>query len=86
MIIFKKPSEFLILVKEQLENIFSSKKTLVQCIKETNQELFKDKKTFKLKKFVDLSYNNYIAKIKHNYLIYRDNQKKNIIKREYSMF
>ena len=65
---------------EQLENIFSSKKTLEQCIKETNQELFKDKKTFKLKKFVDLSYNNYIAKIKHNYLIYRDNQKKNIIK------
>ena len=65
---------------EQLENLFSSKKTLEQCIKETNQELFKDKKTFKLKKFLDLSYNNYIAKIKHNYLIYRDNQKKNIIK------
>ena len=65
---------------EQLDNIFGSKKTLEQCIKETNQELFKDKKTFKLKKFIDLSYNNYIAKIKHNYLIYRDNQKKNIIK------
>ena len=66
---------------EQLENIFSSKKTLEQCIKETNQELFKDKKTFKLKKFLDLSYNNYITKIKHNYLIYRDNQKKGIIKK-----
>ena len=65
---------------EQLDNIFGSKKTLEQCIKETNQELFKNKKTFKLKKFLDLSYNNYIAKIKHNYLIYRDNQKKNIIK------
>ena len=66
---------------EQLENIFSSKKTLEQCIKETNAELFKDKKTFKLKKFVDLSYNNYIAKIKHEYLIYRDNHKKNIIQK-----
>ena len=55
---------------EQLDNIFGSKKTLEQCIKETNQELFKNKKTFKLKKFLDLSYNNYIAKIKHNYLIY----------------
>ena len=65
---------------EQLDNIFGSKKTLEQCIKETKQELFKNKKTFKLKKFLDLSYNNYIAKIKHNYLIYRDNQKKNIIK------
>ena len=65
---------------EQLDNIFGSKKTLEQCIKETNQELFKNKKAFKLKKFLDLSYNNYIAKIKHNYLIYRDNQKKNIIK------
>ena len=48
---------------EQLDNIFGSKKTLEQCIKETNQELFKNKKTFKLKK-----------------LIYRDNEKKNIIK------
>ena len=66
---------------EQLENIFSSKKTLEQCIKETNAELFKDKKTFKLKKFIDLSYNNYIAKIKHEYLIYRDNRKKNIFKK-----
>ena len=66
---------------EQLENIFSSKKTLEQCIKETNAELFKDKKTFKLKKFVDLSYNNYIARIKHEYLIYRDNHKKNIIQK-----
>ena len=66
---------------EQLENIFSSKKTLEQCIKETNAELFKDKKTFKLKKFLDLSYNNYIAKIKHNYLIYRDNRKKNIFQK-----
>ena len=66
---------------EQLENIFGSKKTLEQCIKETNAELFKDKKTFKLKKFVDLSYNNYIAKIKHEYLIYRYNHKKNIIQK-----
>ena len=66
---------------EQLENIFGSKKTLEQCIKETNEELFKNKKTFKLKKFVDLSYNNYIAKIKHEYLIYKENQKKNIIKK-----
>ena len=64
---------------EQLENIFSVKKSLEQCIKETNEELFKDKKTFKLKKFVDLSYNNYIAKIKHEYLIYRDYHKKNIM-------
>ena len=66
---------------EQLENIFGSKKTLEQCIKETNQELFKDKKTFKLKKFLDLNYNNYIAKIKHNYLIYRDNQKKGLMRK-----
>ena len=65
---------------EQLENIFSVKKTLEQCIKETNEELFKDKKTFKLKKFVDLNYKNYIAKIKHEYLIYRDYHKKNIMK------
>ena len=55
---------------EQLENIFGTKKTLEQCIKETKAELFKDKKTFKLMKFVDLNYNNYIAKIKHEYLIY----------------
>ena len=33
----------------------------------------------KLKKFVDLSYNNYIAKIKHEYLIYRENHIKNIM-------
>ena len=66
---------------EQLENIFGSKKTLEQCIKETNEELFKNKKTFKLKKFVDLSYNNYIAKIKHEYLIYKKKKKKNIIKK-----
>ena len=64
---------------EQLENIFTTKKTLEQCIKETNVELYKDKKTFKLKKFVDLSYNNYIAKIKHEYLIYRDYHKKKIM-------
>ena len=66
---------------EQLENIFGSKKTLEQSIKETNDELFKNKKTFKLKKFIDLSYNNYIAKIKHEYLIYKENQKKNIMKK-----
>ena len=66
---------------EQLENIFSGKKSLEQCIKETNEELFKGKKTFKLKKFVDLSYNNYIAKIKHEYLIYRDYHKNNIMKK-----
>ena len=65
---------------EQLENIFRSKKTLEQCIKETNDELYKNKKTYKLKKFVDLSYNNYIAKIKHEYLIYRENHIKNIMK------
>ena len=65
---------------EQLENIFSVKKTLEQCIKETNEELFKDKRTFKLKKFVDLTYNNYIHKIKHEYLIYRDYHQKNIMK------
>ena len=65
---------------EQLDNIFSVKKTLEQCIKETNKELFKDKRTFKLKKFVDLTYNNYIHKIKHEYLIYRDHHKKNIMK------
>ena len=66
---------------EQLENIFSTKKNLEQCIKETNEELYKDKKTFKLKKFVDLSYHNYIAKIKHEYLIHRDNHKKNIMEK-----
>ena len=66
---------------EQLENIFGTKKTLEQCIKETKAELFKDKKTFKLMKFVDLNYNNYIAKIKHEYLIYRDNRKKNIMEK-----
>ena len=66
---------------EQLENIFSVKKNLEQCIKETNEELFKNKKTFKLKKYVDLPYNNYIAKIKHEYLIYRDFHKKNIMKK-----
>ena len=66
---------------EQLENIFSVKKSLDQCVKETNEELFKGKKTFKLKKFVDLSYNNYIAKIKHEYLIYRDYHKNNIMKK-----
>ena len=66
---------------EQLENIFSGKKSLEQCIKETNEELYKNKKTFKLKKFVDLSYNNYIAKIKHEYLIYRDYHKSNIMKK-----
>ena len=66
---------------EQLENIFGTKKTLEQCIKETKTELFKDKKTFKLMKFVDLNYNNYIAKIKHEYLIYRDNRKKNIMEK-----
>ena len=66
---------------EQLDNIFSVKKNLEQCIKETNEELFKNKKTFKLKKFVDLPYNNYIAKIKHEYLIYRDFHKKNIMKK-----
>ena len=65
---------------EQLENIFRSKKTLEQCIKETNDELYKNKKTYKLKKFVDLSYNNYIAKIKHEYVIYRENHIKNIMK------
>ena len=65
---------------EQLENIFRSKKTLEQCIKETNDELYKNKKTYKLKKFVDLSYNNYIAKIKHEYLIYRENHINNIMK------
>ena len=64
---------------ERLENIFRSKKTLEQCIKETNDELYKNKKTYKLKKFVDLSYNNYMAKIKHEYLIYRENHIKNII-------
>ena len=66
---------------EELENIFSQKKSLEQCVKETNEELYKDKKTFKLKKFVDLSYNNYIAKIKHEYLIHRDNHKKNIMEK-----
>ena len=66
---------------EQLENIFGTKKTLEQCIKETKAELFMDKKTFKLMKFVDLNYNNYIAKIKHEYLIYRDNRKKNIMEK-----
>ena len=66
---------------EQLENIFGTKKTLEQCIKETKAELCKDKKTFKLMKFVDLNYNNYIAKIKHEYLIYRDNRKKNIMEK-----
>ena len=66
---------------EQLENIFSGKKSLEQCIKETNEELYKNKKTFKLKKFVDLSYNNYIAKIKHEYLMYRDYHKNNIMKK-----
>ena len=66
---------------EELENIFSPKKSLEQCIKETNEELYKDKKTFKLKKFVELSYNNYIAKIKHEYLIHRDNHKKNIMEK-----
>ena len=66
---------------EQLENIFSVKKSLEQCVKETNEELFKGKKTFKLKKFVDLSYNNYIAKIKHEYLIYRDYHKKKIMEK-----
>ena len=66
---------------EQLENIFGAKKTLEQCIKETKAELFKDKKTFKLMKFVDLNYNNYIAKIKHEYLIYRNNRKKNIMEK-----
>jgi hypothetical protein len=52
---------------------------LEQCIKETNDDLYKNKKTYKLKKFVDLSYNNYMAKIKHEYLIYRENHIKNII-------
>ena len=66
---------------EQLENIFSQKKSLEQCVKETNEELYKDKKTFKLKKFVDLSYHNYIAKIKHEYLIQKDNHKKNIMEK-----
>ena len=66
---------------EQLENIFRSKKTLEQCIKETNDELYKNKKTFKLKKYVDLSYNNYIAKIKHEYLINRENHISNIIQK-----
>ena len=66
---------------EELENIFSPKKSLEQCIKETNEELYKDKKTFKLKKYVELSYNNYIAKIKHEYLIHRDNHKKNIMEK-----
>ena len=66
---------------EELENIFSPKKSLEQCIKETNEELYKDKITFKLKKFVELSYNNYIAKIKHEYLIHRDNHKKNIMEK-----
>ena len=63
---------------EELENIFSQKKSLEQCVKETNEELYKDKKTFKLKKFVDLSYNNYIAKIKHEYIINKDNHKKKV--------
>ena len=71
---------------EQLENIFSVKKSLEQCIKETNEELFKDKKTFKLKKYVDLTYNNYIAKIKHEYLIYRDYHKSNIMKKIIHLF
>jgi len=66
---------------EELENIFSQKKSLEQCVKETNEELYKDKKTFKLIKFIDLSYNNYIAKIKHEYLIHRDNHKKNIMEK-----
>jgi len=66
---------------EELENIFSPKKSLEQCVKETNEELYKDKKTFKLMKFIDLSYNNYIAKIKHEYLIHRDNHKKNIMEK-----
>ena len=64
---------------KELENIFSVKKNLDQCIKETNEKLYKGKTTFKLKKFIDLSYNNYIAKIKHEYLIYRDNHKNNIL-------
>ena len=66
---------------EQLENIFRSKKTLEQCIKETNDELYKNKKTYKLKKYVDLTYNNYISKIKHEYLINRENHKNNIIQK-----
>ena len=64
---------------KELENIFSVKKSLDQCIKETNEKLYKGKTTFKLKKFIDLSYNNYIAKIKHEYLIYRDNHNNNIM-------
>ena len=64
---------------EQLDSIFSPKKTLEQCIKEANEEFYKGKKTFKLMKVVDLSYNNYIAKIKHEYLIYKDYHKKNIM-------
>ena len=63
---------------EQLENIFNPKKNLEQCIQETNEKLLKGKTTFKLKKYVDLSYNNYIAKIKHEYIINKDNHKKNI--------
>ena len=66
---------------KELENIFRSKKTLEQCVKETNDELYKNKKTFKLKKFVDLSYNNYIAKIKHEYLINRENHINNVIQK-----
>ena len=66
---------------KELENIFRSKKTLEQCVKETNDELYKNKKTFKLNKFVDLSYNNYIAKIKHEYLINRENHINNVIQK-----
>ena len=66
---------------KELENIFRSKKTLEQCIKETNDELYKNRKTFKLKKYVDLSYNNYIAKIKHEYLINKENHIQNIIQK-----
>jgi hypothetical protein len=64
---------------EQLDSLFSTKKTIEQCIKETNEELYKGKKTFKLMKVVDLSYKNYIAKIKHEYLMYKDYHKKNIM-------
>ena len=66
--------------EEELDDILNHLE-LEQCIKETKAELFKDKKTFKLMKFVDLNYNNYIAKIKHEYLIYRDNRKKNIMEK-----
>ena len=66
---------------KELENIFRSKKTLEECVKETNNELYKNKKTFKLIKFIDLSYNNYISKIKHEYLINKENHIKNIIQK-----